>query len=659
MRYLTKSLYKTGLECPNKLYYTKNKQYANTKKDDPFLEALASGGFQVEELAKLHYPEGVLIEDKKSDKNYNYNDKVVQTNHLLQQDNVVIFEAAFKFENLFIRVDILEKKGNHINLIEVKAKSFDSNNMEYEFIGKKGGLVADWKFYLFDVAFQKYVIEKSHPEFKVTPFLMLADKSKTTTIDGLNQLFRVTKNTDNRTGVECKIKRLETIEEQSVLTKVNVSNPIQGIEQGKYRILEAFDFETSIKELSKAYHEDKYFNYPLQYNVCKHCEFKTNKDTQHLKSGFKECLSKQMSWTEKEFKEPNAFEIWDFRSWKKLEEIQRLLLKDLDETDFGEDKPKAGKMSRVERQLIQREKAISTDNEPYILKYELKQEMNSWKYPLNFIDFETSTSPLPFFSGQKPYEQVAFQFSHHIYHEDGSIEHAAQYINTTAGEFPNINFLRALMASIERNEGSIFMFSNHENTIINHLVEQVYESDLPDRADLFVFGQQISKGKKDTPLIPWKGYRSMIDLCKVIKDYYYNPFTKGSNSIKQVLPAVFESSPFIRDKYSKPIGKINLNSLNFDKDKVWLKIIDGVVEDPYKSLPRVFDEWNDDFETISEIEDINNGGAALTAYGKLQYTDMSNEERLQIKDALLRYCELDTLAMVMIFEHLKELTENN
>lgn len=41
------------------LFYTKNKQYANTKEDNPFLEALASGGFQVEELAKLHYPEGV------------------------------------------------------------------------------------------------------------------------------------------------------------------------------------------------------------------------------------------------------------------------------------------------------------------------------------------------------------------------------------------------------------------------------------------------------------------------------------------------------------------------------------------------------------------------------------------------------------------------
>lgn len=658
MRYLNKSLYKTGLECPNKLFYTKNKQYANTKKDDPFLEALASGGFQVEELAKLHYPDGVLIEDKKSDKGYDYNDKVAQTNQLLMQDNVVIFEAAFIYDNLFIRVDILEKRGNHINLIEVKAKSFDSTNKDYEFIGKRGGLVGDWKFYLFDVTFQKYVIEKSYPKFKVIPYLMLADKSKTTLIDGLNQLFRVTKKTDNRTGVECRINRLDKVKEQSVLTKVNVSNPIQGIEQGKYRILEAFDFETSIKELSKAYQKDKYFNYPLQYSTCKHCEFKTNKETQHLKSGFKECFNKQLGWTEKEFNEPNAFEIWDFRSWKNLVESQRLLLKDLDETDFGDEKPKAGMISRVERQLIQREKSINGDESPYVLKDELRQEMSNWKYPLNFIDFETSTSPLPFFSGQQPYEQVAFQFSHHIYYEDGRVEHAGQYINTTAGDYPNIAFLRALKESLDKNKGSIFMYSNHENTIINHLVEEVYKSNLPDRADLFVFGQQISKGKNDTPLIPWTGYRSMIDLCKVIKDYYYNPHTKGSNSIKQVLPAIFESSKYIREKYSKSIGEINLNSLNFESDKIWLKMIDGKVEDPYKSLPKVFTEWNDDFEILSEIDDINNGGAALTAYGKLQYTDMTDQERLNIKDALLRYCELDTLAMVMIFEHLKEIIEN-
>ena len=61
MRYLTKSLYKIGLECPNKLYYIKKEQYANQKQINPFLKVLASGGFQVEQLARLHYPDHKLV----------------------------------------------------------------------------------------------------------------------------------------------------------------------------------------------------------------------------------------------------------------------------------------------------------------------------------------------------------------------------------------------------------------------------------------------------------------------------------------------------------------------------------------------------------------------------------------------------------------------
>ena len=79
MRVLSKSRYKLGLECPNKLFYTGKKEYANQKQEDPFLQALASGGFQVEELARLHYPDGKLIEDKNSDDRYDYQEKVNQT----------------------------------------------------------------------------------------------------------------------------------------------------------------------------------------------------------------------------------------------------------------------------------------------------------------------------------------------------------------------------------------------------------------------------------------------------------------------------------------------------------------------------------------------------------------------------------------------------
>ncbi|MFL2565194.1 MAG: hypothetical protein ACJ0QN_05310, partial [Parvicellaceae bacterium] len=62
MKALSKSRFKLGLECPNKVYFSNNKDiFYNQKKEDPFLEALASGGFQVEEYARLQFPNGKLI----------------------------------------------------------------------------------------------------------------------------------------------------------------------------------------------------------------------------------------------------------------------------------------------------------------------------------------------------------------------------------------------------------------------------------------------------------------------------------------------------------------------------------------------------------------------------------------------------------------------
>ncbi|WP_372757693.1 DUF2779 domain-containing protein [Mariniflexile sp.] len=653
MRALTKSRFKLGLECPNKLYYTKKKDYANQKLDNPFLEALASGGFQVEELAKLHYPDGILIEDKKSDSAYNYKEKILETNKLLERENVVIFEAAFQFNNLFIRVDILEKKGNQINLIEVKSKSFQKGNPK-----KDVKYNTDWKFYLFDVAFQKYVIEKAFPEFIVTPFLMLADKNKKTTIDGLNQLFRVTKKTDNRTGVQTHISKLENPRQESVLSTVDISNIINDIESGKHRILKDFDFEDAIQLFAKAYAEDRYFDYDLNFQVCKKCEFKTDNDNQNLKSGFKECFSKKMGWKEADFNEPNAFEIWDFRRWSKLNDSGVFKLKDIEDEVFGDKTDSFVKMPRINRQLIQKYKSIENDFEPEVLKEALKSEMDTWIFPLNFIDFETSMVALPFYAGQKPYEQVVFQFSHHILFEDGRIEHANEFINLNPGEFPNFEFVRALKLALEQNQGSIFRFSNHENTVLNQILEQVYDSNLADKNDLFEFIQGITRAVESSPFPSWIGSRCMIDLCQVIKDYYYNPYTKGSNSIKEVLPAVFKTSQYVINKYSQPLANLKVTSKNFKPSKIWITKENGEVVDPYKSLPPTHKDHDDSFELIGEMDEINNGGAALTAYGRTQYTDMDDRERKNIRKALLKYCELDTLAMVMIYEHLLELTRN-
>ena len=83
------------------------------------------------------------------------------------------------------------------------------------------------------------------------------------------------------------------------------------------------------------------------------------------------------------------------------------------------------------------------------------------------------------------------------------------------------------------------------------------------------------------------------------------------------------------------------------------------VIDPYKLLPKVFDDSTDNKdERLSQSNELKDGGAALTAYARMQFTEMSEEEREALSKALLKYCELDTFAMVMIYEAWRDMLEN-
>lgn len=240
MKPLTKSQFKLGLECPNKLFFTGKAEYANKKIEDSFLEALAKGGFQVEALARLQYPEGVFVDAE----NYEYDKAIEITKQHFENSSACLYEAAFATENLFVRTDIVEKGGSEIKLIEVKSKSYDPSD-PYVFFGKKGGMVATWKPYLFDLAFQKYVAQKSFPEFTFTAYLMLADKTKKATVDGLNQMFRIRKDADPRKGIDSKIENLAEIGD-SVLCEVNVDDTINQILSGNYPYFDGLSFEETV-----------------------------------------------------------------------------------------------------------------------------------------------------------------------------------------------------------------------------------------------------------------------------------------------------------------------------------------------------------------------------------------------------------------------------
>jgi hypothetical protein len=75
------------------------------------------------------------------------------------------------------------------------------------------------------------------------------------------------------------------------------------------------------------------------------------------------------------------------------------------------------------------------------------------------------------------------------------------------------------------------------------------------------------------------------------------------------------------------------------------------VIDPYKLLPKVFDDVDKDaWDDLWTDEDIRGGGAAMAAFLRLQHNKLPQDYRDKIAKGLLRYCELDTLAMVMIVE---------
>ncbi len=82
----------------------------------------------------------------------------------------------------------------------------------------------------------------------------------------------------------------------------------------------------------------------------------------------------------------------------------------------------------------------------------------------------------------------------------------------------------------------------------------------------------------------------------------------------------------------------------------------GKVVDPYKILPKMFKDASErDMQLLSDNNELRDGGAALTAYARMQFEEMTGYEREEIRKALLKYCELDTMAMVMLYEGWKDL----
>jgi len=234
---------------------------------------------------------------------------------------------------------------------------------------------------------------------------------------------------------------------------------------------------------------------------------------------------------------------------------------------------------------------------------------------------------LPFHKGMRPYEVVNFQWSCHTITKEGEEPVHSEWINLEPS-FPSFKFAESLMSVIGI-EGTPLMWSHYENTMLKT-----------------IYNQYEKYGHKNQKLKEWLEYMvkfdkfdegRLIDMNRIAVNSYFHPAMKGKTSIKYTLPAVLKASKLkvIEDWLSNFESKLSL----LQKNEA------GEIVDPYQLLPSL--------DIYQRAEVIKDGTGAMRAYEDVMF-GLRKGDTIQLekyRQALLRYCKLDSLAMVIIWKY--------
>lgn len=268
--------------------------------------------------------------------------------------------------------------------------------------------------------------------------------------------------------------------------------------------------------------------------------------------------------------EPNLLEFYRF-GLKKAHDLFNQGIKSFD--DVAKANTKLTKFQQVQlKTYLNKENNFNKDA--------IVDFLNSLKYPIYHLDFETMQEPIPLVDGTRPYQQVPFQYSLHIEYKDGKVDH-----KEFLGEKLNCQYelAKQLVKDIKLDGMPMAYNVSFEKDRLEELAETFKDLELP----LMAIREQI------------------VDLIIPFRSGdFYSPDQHGSNSIKDVMPA----------------------------------IVPEMAKD-YKQLPVV-----------------HNGGEASALFPEL-VTKLKGKEYEDKRSGLLKYCELDTKSMVKILEKLRILVK--
>ena len=176
------------------------------------------------------------------------------------------------------------------------------------------------------------------------------------------------------------------------------------------------------------------------------------------------------------------------------------------------------------------------DKKPKIDKEIIKALLDSLKYPLYFIDYESYNTPIPEVEGTTPFQQLPFQYSLHILKDENTEEY----------------------------EHKEFLAEYDDPDFVRHFAESMI-SNLQENGSIIVYNQQFEKSNiNDKLAVMFPDLKeeierinsNIVDFMKPFENRnYYTKEMEGSYSIKYVLPALYPDDPEL--DYSKLEGVHN------------------------------------------------------------------------------------------------------
>jgi hypothetical protein len=172
--------------------------------------------------------------------------------------------------------------------------------------------------------------------------------------------------------------------------------------------------------------------------------------------------------------------------------------------DFG--------LSAAQRVQVDAEKTGT----PVVDRTMVMRFLDSLKYPIAHIDFETVANPIPEYDGMRPYQQMPFQWSVHRQETAGGEIVHHEFLADASGD-PREPFVASLLNVLE-GAGSVLVY--------NKTFEAGRLAELRDRFPEYAGQLQSVIDRLVDLMVPFQ------------RQWYYSPQMHGSYSIKAVLPAL-------------------------------------------------------------------------------------------------------------------------